>query len=259
MMDRKNTMLLFFIGGMLKGLWTCFRNTPVVRQDTGGVSSWQKQYPVSPGVRQSGFVKHAGLLRVLGVFLFVCTILFPCYVQSIADTGQPAEQVAAWLKEADDYVEQGELSAGYDVYLRILALEPANEHARTKIFEILHEYKVTLSDAREQNDEQRTELYAQRYRIGVRDLLQLLTTRLKSGIERYGELVTALKSGEDVLQDIPPVLTTVIQILLDLTTIYADFPQNEEEVAGAQKIVERLKHTVTKYEQELELYQQQSE
>jgi hypothetical protein len=203
----------------------------------------------------------AGILKglcVCGVFLFAYPFLLHCYAQNNVDSRQQAEQIAAWIEEADSYAEQGELTVAYDLYLRILGLEPDNTHVRTKVFKILHEYKVTLSTAREQNDEQRIQLYAQRYRIGVRDLLQILTTRLKSGIEQYGELVTALKTGEDVLQDIPPVLTTVIQILLDLTTIYADFPQNEEEVAGAQKIVERLKHTVIKYEQELELYTQES-
>lgn len=203
-----------------------------------------------------------GIRLVMCIFWGLAVILLisaSVWAESEMPVGQQKEQVAAWVKEADAYVEQGELMAAYDLYLRALGLEPGNAHARTKIFEILHEYKATLSAAREQNDEQRIQLYAQRYRIGVRDLLQLLTTRLKSGIGRYGELVTALKSGEDVLHDIPPVLTTVIQILLDLTTIYADFPQNEEEVAGAQKIVERLKHTVTKYEQELELYTQESE
>jgi len=203
-----------------------------------------------------------GMQLVMCIFWGLAVILLlsaSAWAENETPVGQTKEQVAAWIAEADAYVAQGELMAGYDLYLRALGIESGNAHARTKIFEILHEYKATLSAVREQKDEQRIQLYAQCYRIGVRDLLQLLTTRLKSEIERYGELVTALKSGEDVLHDIPPVLTTVIQILLDLTTIYAEFPQNEEEVASAQKIVERLKHTVAKYEQELELYTQGSE
>ena len=61
--------------------------------------------------------------------------------------------------------------------------------------------------------------------------------QLKQSIERYAELGSAVKAGEDVQQEISLVLTTIIQILRDLTTLYEDFPQSEAEAANTQRIV----------------------
>jgi hypothetical protein len=174
---------------------------------------------------------------------------------SSESTSTTSEQIDLWLQEADAYVQREEFTAGYDIYLRILGLDPVNTHARTKIFELLHNDQTQLATAREQQAVQEVQVISQRYRNNIRDLLQVLTAQLKQSIERYAELGSAEKAGEDVQQEISLVLTTIIQILRDLTTLYEDYPQSEAEAANTQKIVERLKLTITKYQQELEQYQ----
>jgi hypothetical protein len=175
-----------------------------------------------------------------------------------AETTSDSEmsEIDRLLQQADIYVQQQEFAAGYDLYLRVLGIEPTNLHAREKIFEVINTYKTQLDTAQKQEDVEQVKLYYQRYRNSVRDFLQMLTTQLKRGIQKYGELVAAEKAGQNVTQEIVPSLQTVIQILEDLKIIYQEFPQAEEDAANTQKIVERLNQTIQKYEQELSQYQE---
>ncbi len=194
-------------------------------------------------------------IGVLMCWLGLYALLFP--VASLAENSDQTEQISGWIQEADEYMEQGELTAAYDVYLRVAGVEPANTHARTQIFAILREYKTRVLSASDQEEDARyRELHIQRYRLGVRDLLHVLTTQLKQHIERYGEQVAALKSGQDVVSEIPPLLVNIILILNDITAVYEEFSQSDADAAGTQKIVDRLKQTVAKYEQELDFYSQ---
>lgn len=195
---------------------------------------------------------------LLGILLMAGIPANPVWGQIVDPTNEapPAEveQIEQLLRQADLYVEQQELAAGYDLYLRVLGLEPTNQHAREHIFEIINTYKDQLGTAQEEENVEQVKLYYQRYRNSVRDFLQMLTIHLKRGIQEYGELVTAQKAGQDVTQEIVRALRTLIQILEDLKTIYQEFPQTEDDTANTEKIVERLNQTIEKYKQELSLY-----
>lgn len=166
-----------------------------------------------------------------------------------------SDPVQELLQQADAYLEQQELAAAYDLYLRVLGVDPANQHAREKIFEIISTYKAQLEEAQQQDETEYTKLTYQKYRNSVRDFLQILTTQLKRWIREYGELVAVQKTGEDVTLDIVPALNTIIQILEDLKVIYQDFPQTEEDAVNSQKMVDRINQTINTYKQELLVYQ----
>jgi hypothetical protein len=173
--------------------------------------------------------------------------------ETVSTTASPGESVEKLLKEADAYFERQEFAAGYDLYLRVLGLDPSNLHARERIYNIINTYKTLIDRAQKEGNNDQATLFSQKYRNSIRDLLQILTTQLKRRIQRYGELVEAQKNGEDVKENIIPALSHVIQILQDLKTIYEEFSQ---ENAEAEKIVERLSQSINKYEQELSFYQE---
>lgn len=200
---------------------------------------------------------------IIGIIAGFCSFLLlaPSWEaqeqQEAAATPMAAEsvQVASLLQEAEAYVTQGEITAAYDLYLRVLGVEVGNPTAREAIFAILTTHKTQLAEAGEQENTEQTTLLYQQYRNEVRDFLQLLTLQLKRAIQTYGDLVAAQKAGENIKIRILPVLTTMIQILHDVKTIYEDFPQTKDTTGETQKVVERLNDTIKKYKEELLSYQ----
>lgn len=167
-------------------------------------------------------------------------------------TAAPGEQVEELLKEADNYFQLQEFTAGYELYLRVLGLAPSNQHARKRIYEIITIYKTLMDTAQDEGDRDQAELHYQKYRTIIRSLLQMLTNQLKRTIQKYGELVEAQKTGIDSREEIIPVLDNIIQILQDLKTIYEEYPQGD---SGTEKMVARINTTIKKYEQERSQYQ----
>ena len=83
-------------------------------------------------------------------FFLVMSILLGYGIQSghaqlesetASTTVSPAEQVKDLLGEADNYFQLQEFAAGYELYLRVLGLDPSNQHARKRIYEIIYIYK----------------------------------------------------------------------------------------------------------------------
>ena len=178
------------------------------------------------------------------------------HAQSESETAStsvsPAEQIKNLLGEADNYFQLQEFAAGYELYLRVLGLDPSNQHARKRIYEIINIYKTLLETAQKEEDSEQAKLYYQKYRTIIRSLLQTLTNQLKRTIQKYGELVETQKTGIDVNEEIIPILSNIIQILQDLKTIYEDYSQGD---SGSEKMIERINKTIKKYEQELSQYQ----
>lgn len=179
------------------------------------------------------------------------------YSQSNSSATSPAspEQLKDLLQQAANYLQQQELTAAYDLYLRVLGIEAANETARENVFSIMTTYKTRLATAQQSQTTQQAELLYQQYRNCIREFLKLRTNQLKRELQRYGELMAKQKSGENVKPELIPTLTIVVQILQDIQTIYMDFPQAEDDTADTQKVVDRLKETITKYKEELLSYQ----
>jgi tetratricopeptide (TPR) repeat protein len=167
-------------------------------------------------------------------------------------TASQIEQIEKLLEEADNYFQLQEFAAGYELYLRVLGLNPSNQHARERIYEIINIYKTLIDTAQQEEDSDQAKLHYQKYRTIIRSLLQTLTNQLKRTIQKYGELVEIQKTGIDVKEEIIPVLSNIIQILQDLKTIYEDYPQGD---SGTEKMIERINKTIKKYEQELSQYQ----
>lgn len=199
-------------------------------------------------------------LRWIAFFL-VMSILLGYGIQSghaqlesetASTTASPAEQVKDLLGEADNYFQLQEFAAGYELYLRVLGLDPSNQHARKRIYEIINIYKTLLETAQKEEDSEQAKLYYQKYRTIIRSLLQTLTNQLKRTIQKYGELVETQKTGIDVNEEIIPILSNIIQILQDLKTIYEEYSQGD---SGTEKMIERINKTIKKYEQELSQYQ----
>lgn len=161
------------------------------------------------------------------------------------------QEVAQLLQQADAHFDHQELTASYDLYLRVLTSDPGNPHAREKIYAIITIYRTLSEAAQKEGDQNQMTLQSQKYRNAVRDWLQILTTQLKRNIQRYGELVAAEKTGKDVKEDVIPVLTMLLQTLQDLKTVYAEFSRGD---AGAEKMSERIGESIKKYEQELARY-----
>jgi tetratricopeptide (TPR) repeat protein len=174
--------------------------------------------------------------------------------ETTSKTASPVEHVEELLNEADNYFQLQEFAAGYELYLRVLGLDPSNQYARNKIYEIITIYKTLMETAQKQGNSEQATLYYQKYRTIIRSFLQTLTNQLKRTIQSYGKLVETQKTGTDVKAEIIPALTNIIQILQDLKTIYEEYPQGD---SGTEKIVERIKQTIKKYEQELSQYKQE--
>jgi hypothetical protein len=165
------------------------------------------------------------------------------------------QQVTALLQEADAHFQQQELGASYDLYLRVLGLDPLNQVAHEHLISILQTYKTTLAQAPQNAADDQIKRQYQQYRDSVRDFLQVLTTHLKRGIQRYGELVAPGKAGQTIKPEIFTVLQVIIQTLEALKQVYQDFPQGEQDAASTQKIIDRLSENIKKYKQEQLAYQ----
>lgn len=206
------------------------------------------------GLRSGGHLGIVWGLCLWTICMFCCSIAALAEDAALTENAEQAEHISAWIQEADAYLAQEEFTAAYDIYLRVVGIDPTHLQARTQLLTILRAYQTQVAAAGQADDLQSREFHVQRYRLGVRDFLYVLTAQLKQFMERYGERVAALKSGQNVAREIPPLLTTILQILGDLTTVYAEFPQSGDDAAAAQKIIDRLKQTSAKYEQELEFY-----
>jgi len=201
-------------------------------------------------------------LKWIALFLIVGSILsdygvYPGHAQveteTASTTASRTEQIEKLLQEADNYFQLQEFAASYELYLRVLGLEPSDQHARERIYEIINTYKSLMKTTQSEGDEDQAKLYYQKYRTIIRSLLQTLTSQLKRAIQQYGKLVEDQKTGIDVKEEIIPVLSNIIQILGDLKIIYAEFSQGD---SGTEKMVERINQTIKKYEQELSYYQE---
>lgn len=209
------------------------------------------------------FLKHCPRILSIGTMVGFCSFLLLAFSAETQEPQAPAVttpvatsvQVTTLLQEAEIYAQQEEFTAAYDLYLRVLGMEVGNTTAREAIFAILTTHKAQIADATDQEQPEQTTLLYQQYRNEVRDFLQLLTLQLKRTIQRYGELVALQKAGEDVKLQIVPILTSMIQILNDVKTVYQDFPQTDDTTGETQKVVERLNETIKKYKEELLSYQ----
>ena len=164
-------------------------------------------------------------------------------------TGDAARtaQIEQYLQQAAAHFANKELLESSDLYRRVLLLDPTQPFARQQLYEIAKLYLNKLQDAKQDQ----SALLQQQYRTLVRDLLQLLTAQLNQALQDYGRLIAAAKQGQDVMPQLAPALERVLGVLRDLANIYENLPQ---ETADAQKMRDRLRQSITKYEQELARY-----
>lgn len=171
--------------------------------------------------------------------------------ETSSTTSDSSEEIEQLLQTADTHFEKKEFTAAYDFYLRVLGSDPGNQHARENVYAIIKTYKTLMEAAQQAGDADQAALPQQKYRNFVRDFLKILTTQLKKKIQQYSELIAAEKTGEDVKEEIVPVLNHIIQILEDLKTVYKDFSQGD---SGTAKMSERIEQTLRKYKLELSRY-----
>ena len=168
--------------------------------------------------------------------------------QAATDDAARTAQIEQYLQEAAAHFANKELLESSDLYRRVLLLDPTQQFARQQIYEIAKLYLSQLSNA----DPSQASLLQEQYRALVRDLLQLLTAQLNHTLQEYGRLIAAAKQGQDVMPQLAPALERVLGVLRDLADIYDNLPQ---ETTDAQKMRDRLRQSIAKYEQELARYQ----
>ena len=168
--------------------------------------------------------------------------------QAATDDAARTAQIEQYLQEAAAHFANKELLESSDLYRRVLLLDPTQQLARQQIYEIAKLYLSQLSNA----DPSQASLLQEQYRALVRDLLQLLTAQLNHTLQEYGRLIAAAKQGQDVMPQLAPALERVLGVLRDLADIYDNLPQ---ETTDAQKMRDRLRQSIAKYEQELARYQ----
>ncbi len=168
--------------------------------------------------------------------------------QAATDDAARTAQIEQYLQEAAAHFANKELLESSDLYRRVLLLDPTQQFARQQIYEIAKLYLSQLQNA----DPSQASLLQGQYRALVRDLLQLLTAQLNHALQEYGRLIAAAKQGQDVMPQLAPALERVLGVLRDLADIYDNLPQ---ETTDAQKMRDRLRQSIAKYEQELARYQ----
>ncbi len=201
-----------------------------------------------------------GRIQWLGGLLVVLTLLWPDGVQTAraqneAKKPERTEQIEALLQQAEEAFKKKEFIGAYEVYRRVLSLDSTNQHAREKVYEIARVYQAMENIAREEKNEEQAQVLYQQYRGIVRYLLSVLTKQLNVEFHTYSQLNLSKEAGDDIIEQIVPVLHNLIDILTELKTVYEQFPREE---AGTEPVIERLKNAILKYEQELADYQDAS-
>ncbi|MBD3323128.1 hypothetical protein GF339_01005 [candidate division KSB3 bacterium] len=189
---------------------------------------------------------HAVLLLMMLLSMVVEGKAEDGTAQPLEDRTQQIEQLA---EEADAYFQQQEFLASYELYRSILLLDPTHELAQERIYEIADIYKTLAEMAKQDQNPEQSDILYHHYRDIVRDMLGLMTTRLKETLKIYNKLKLDATTED---QERIVVLADIIDILRDLKTLYEDFPRENAETA---QIVKKISATITKYEEELARYQ----
>lgn len=175
-------------------------------------------------------------------------------IQGICCGAQPkseSEQVTQFLEEAQTNFENQDFSASFELYQRVLVLAPDNQTAREKIFELALMYKQLEDIARRDGELEKADILQRQQKDMTRYLLKIFTLQLETSIKNYHTQKAAEKGGEKVKERIVPVLETIIGSLDDLKNLYEKVTEDEERT---QQMVERIRKTMTQYEQELTYY-----
>ncbi len=165
-----------------------------------------------------------------------------------------SDEVAALLKEAQVSFEKQEFIASYELYRKILTIDPLHQTAREKVYEIVTIYQTLEETARNANDHERADMFQRQHRTIVKETLNLFTLQLEQQLTTYSDLKAKAKQGEEIREQIMPELERIITILQQLKYIYVEFPR---EPAKAEKMVERIEKTLATYQHELDAYKKQ--
>lgn len=165
-----------------------------------------------------------------------------------------SDEVAALLKEAQASFEKQEFITSYELYRKILTIDPLHQAARERVYEIVTIYQTLEETARSANDSERADMFQRQHRTIIKETLNLFTLQLEQQLAAYSDLKAKAKQGEEIREQIVPELEGIITILQQLKYIYVEFPR---EPAKAEKMVERIEKTLTTYQHELAAYQKQ--
>ena len=190
-------------------------------------------------------------MRCIGMVVLIVTfwgVGANCGAQTDAAS---KEQIAQLLEDADVHFQRQEFLAGYELYRRVLSLEPMHQFARKKIYEIAGIYKTLEEIALKERNEAQATLLHRQYRSIVRYLLKVLTSQLNRTLQIYSNYLAAEKQGNDVKEKMLPVLENLLTILQELKNVYEQFPRED---SNAGQMVERLNEAILKYEKELTRY-----
>ena len=187
------------------------------------------------------------IIGILLGFCFFWGIAKPCYAQSASEK----ETVEQYLEDAQASFDKQEFSASFELYQRILVLDPSNQIAREKISELAEMYKTLEELARKNEELEKAELLRQQQREITRYLLKTLTSQLESSTQSYRVYKTAEKDGQEVKKLIVPVLENIIGVLSDLKGLYENVQEDKERT---KQVVERIDKTLENYQRELKFY-----
>ncbi len=153
------------------------------------------------------------------------------------------EEIKQLLEEAAAYTD---ITEAYDLYRRVLELDPLNRDARKKIIEIVNAYKVRMDEAAQQeNVEQAKQLYEQ-YRNIVRFLLlDILGVQLKHFTQKFRE-------SEDHNHEKSVIilyLNNIIGILMDIKHIYEQYPGEKFTLQ-----IKKIEHQIKLYKEKFDHY-----
>lgn len=186
---------------------------------------------------------------LLSAFLFAA--LSPNLSQAQSET-ESSSQIDQFLQEADRNFEQKNFRISYQFYRNVLALDPLHQYARERLYDIAKIYQTLENVALEQQNQEQATLFYQEYRTIIRYVLSLLTNQLQHFLEQYAEYTRLDAPDEETREKIVEALKNILLILPDIQAIYEQFPQDD---ANSAQMIDRIKQTIDKYQQEYTRYE----
>ncbi len=188
------------------------------------------------------------LLRILALLYLLLVQAAFCSAQTSSDVAR-MDQL---LQDAQSSFDKQEFSASFDLYQRVLALDPDNQIARKNIFEMAAIYKHLEEVARKYGEREKAQIFQQRQKDITRYLLKMFTLQLEISIKNYRTHKAVNETGEDMEEQIVLVLEKIIKALNDLKGLYKKEMTGDEE--RAKHMIERIDKSLQVYERELTQY-----
>ncbi len=191
---------------------------------------------------------------ILGI-VFLCLLLVPPSVRS-----KETSQVENLLKRADFYFEYGWLTSprhknAYTLYQRVLKLEPTNQHAAQKVYEISEYYRQRAEALKQEGNDDLAGMYNYRYRKIVEYLLrEVWKQQYELEFQRYRELGKIQQKNDTEQEEIIRTLDNMIVILRDMESLYRQLSVEKSDVDKLEEVTTQITQKIQQYEKERARY-----